>query len=153
MNDMDLAGWQPIENAPKDNKRPLWLARFNPDTAELVDIDFGASWESESESWELPTVYYFWASAYGRIEEPTHWAYQDQGPPPSVESVATANTVAELGEARKAWRDKATAESQLARLRGYRGRPTPGMKDDMNSWSRLLSEADATLRRVLGGAR
>lgn len=58
-----------------------------------------------------------------------------------------------LMHARKAWRDKATAESQLARLRGYRGRPTPGMKDDMNRWSRLLSEADATLRRVLGGAR
>lgn len=58
-----------------------------------------------------------------------------------------------LEQARKAWRDKATAESQLARLRGYRGRPTPGMKDDMNRWSRLLSEADANLRRVLGGAR
>ena len=58
-----------------------------------------------------------------------------------------------LDDARKAWRDKATAESQLARLRGYRGRPTPGMKDDMNRWSRLLSESDATLRRVLGGAR
>lgn len=58
-----------------------------------------------------------------------------------------------LMEARKAWRDKATAESQIARLRGYRGRPTPGMKDDLNRWSRLLSESDATLRRVLGGAR
>ncbi len=64
-----------------------------------------------------------------------------------------ADAERDLADARKAWRDKATAESQLARLRGYRGRPTPGMKDDMNRWSRLLSEADATLRRVLGGAR
>lgn len=56
-----------------------------------------------------------------------------------------------LAAARKAWRDKATAESQLARLRSYRGRPTPGMKDDSNRWARLLSESDATLRRVLGG--
>lgn len=57
-----------------------------------------------------------------------------------------------LADARKAWRDKATAESQLARLRGYRGRQTPGMRDDMDRWSRLLTESDATLRRVLGGA-
>lgn len=57
-----------------------------------------------------------------------------------------------LADARKAWRDKATAESQLARLRGYRGRPTPGMRDDIDRWSRLLTESDATLRRVLGGA-
>lgn len=64
-----------------------------------------------------------------------------------------ADAERDLADARKAWREKATAESQLARLRGYRGRPTPGMKDDMNRWSRLLSEADATLRRVLGGAR
>lgn len=57
-----------------------------------------------------------------------------------------------LADARKAWRDKAAAESQLARLRGYRGRPTPGMRDDMDRWARLLTESDATLRRVLGGA-
>lgn len=57
-----------------------------------------------------------------------------------------------LMHARKAWRDKATADSQLARLRGYRGRPTPGMRDDMDRWAKLATEADATLRRVLGGA-
>lgn len=71
--------WQPIETAPKDNKRPLYLARFN-DKGELVELDFDGSWESESESWELPQVYYYWASASG-IEEPTHWAYQDSTPP------------------------------------------------------------------------
>lgn len=64
-----------------------------------------------------------------------------------------ADAERDLADARKAWRNKATAESQLARLRAYRGRPTPGMKDDMNRWSRLLTESDDTLRRVLGGAR
>lgn len=71
--------WKPIETAPLDNKRPLYLARF--DGAELVELDWDGSWESDQESWELPQVYYYWASRNG-IEEPTHWAYQDSPPPP-----------------------------------------------------------------------
>lgn len=69
--------WHPIETAPKDNKHPLYLAQFNPDTGELIELDWDASWEAESESWEIPQVYYIWRSANGRVEEPTHWAYQN----------------------------------------------------------------------------
>lgn len=67
--------WHPIETAPKDNKHPLYLAQFNLDTGELIELDWDAAWESESESWEIPEVYYIWRSANGRVEEPTHWAY------------------------------------------------------------------------------
>lgn len=70
--------WQPIETAPKDNKRPLWLARFNDDGT-MQSFDYNGSWESESESWEMPEVYYFWASENGNVEEPSHWAYQPEG--------------------------------------------------------------------------
>ena len=42
--------WQPIETAPKDNKRPLWLARFNDDGT-IQSFDYNGSWERESESW------------------------------------------------------------------------------------------------------
>ena len=69
--------WQPIETAPKDNKRPLWLARFNDDGT-MQSFDYNGSWERESESWEMPEVYYFWASETGNVEEPSHWAYQPE---------------------------------------------------------------------------
>ena len=69
--------WQPIETAPKDNKRPLWLARFNDDGT-MQSFDYNGSWESESESWEMPQVYYYWASESGNVEEPSHWAYQPE---------------------------------------------------------------------------
>lgn len=69
--------WQPIETAPKDNKRPLWLARFNDDGT-MQSFDYNGSWERESESWEMPAVYYFWASENGNVEEPSHWAYQPE---------------------------------------------------------------------------
>ena len=62
--------WQPIETAPKDNKRPLWLARFNDDGT-MQSFDYNGSWESESESWEMPQVYYFWATENGYVEEPS----------------------------------------------------------------------------------
>lgn len=68
--------WQPIETAPKDNKRSLMLARFNK-AGQLTEFDWNAAWRSESESWELPhIVYYYWASENGSVEEPTHWMYQ-----------------------------------------------------------------------------
>ena len=70
--------WQPIETAPKDNKRPLWLARFNDDGT-MQSFDYNGSWESDYESWEMPEVYYYWASENGNGEEPSHWAYQPEG--------------------------------------------------------------------------
>ena len=57
----------------------------------------------------------------------------------------------QLAEARKAWANRRDAEFQLSRLRRYGGRLTPGMKDDQQRHCRSLSEADATLARVLGG--
>ena len=71
-------GWQPIETAPKDNKRPLLIANFNADNGDLTAFDYNACWEGESESWEIPRVYYFWASENGTVEEPTHWSYQPE---------------------------------------------------------------------------
>jgi hypothetical protein len=70
--------WQPIETAPKDNKRPLLLASFD-NRGVLSNVDFNGSWECESESWEMPQEYYFWNSANGMADEPTHWAYQPEG--------------------------------------------------------------------------
>lgn len=66
--------WQPISTAPKDNKHPLLLAEFTDGT--LRNLDHDGVWQSESESREMPTVYHFWASANGYVEEPTHWMYQ-----------------------------------------------------------------------------
>lgn len=69
--------WQPIETAPKDNKIPLFLARFNEDGT-LQSFDYDGIWDSDYESWEIPQVYYFWASANGNVEEPTHWMSQPE---------------------------------------------------------------------------
>lgn len=57
-----------------------------------------------------------------------------------------------LEQARKAWRDKGRAEGELKRLRNYRGRPSAGMRDDIQRWAELATKSDATLRRILGGA-
>lgn len=70
--------WRPIETAPKDNKRPLMIAQYHTETGQLIELDWDATFEAESESWEIPEVYYVWSSANGRVEEPTHWAYQDE---------------------------------------------------------------------------
>ena len=75
--------WQPITTAPKDNARPLYLARFDKD-GDMLELDFDGGWEYWEESWELAHINgYAWVSARG-IEEPTHWAYQDEGAPPSL---------------------------------------------------------------------
>ena len=55
----------------------------------------------------------------------------------------------DLAEARRAWRAKREAESQLARLARYT-RLTPGMKDDRNRWSKQAYEAEQILTRILG---
>lgn len=70
--------WHPIDTAPKDNKRPLFIARFNDDGS-MQSFDYDAIWKSERESWELPEVYYYWASANGNVEEPTHWCFEPEG--------------------------------------------------------------------------
>lgn len=76
--------WKPIETAPHDNKRLLYLARFDED-GKLAELDFDGVWEYWEESWELSHINgYTWVSANG-IEEPTHWAYQDS-PIPFVQS-------------------------------------------------------------------
>lgn len=69
--------WLPIDQAPRDNLRPLYIARFN-DKGEMTCMDFNASWEYEQESWELAHInYHYWASENGSVEEPTHFAYMD----------------------------------------------------------------------------
>lgn len=70
-----LIDWQPIDTAPKDNRRPLLLASFNDDGT-MQSFDYNASWEKDYESWEMPTLYWYWQSENGYVEEPTHWAYQ-----------------------------------------------------------------------------
>jgi len=56
-----------------------------------------------------------------------------------------------LAEARRAYRNKASAENTLARLRTYRHH-SAGMKSDADRALRLLRESKETLQRVLGGA-
>jgi hypothetical protein len=74
--DAERYRWLPIDSAPRDNKRPLLLASFNSDDGTLQGMDYDGSWESGRESWEVPEVYWYWASAENNVEEPTHWMYQ-----------------------------------------------------------------------------
>lgn len=37
---------------------------------------------TERDKWESIAEYWYWASAYGLVEEPTHWCYQDEPIPP-----------------------------------------------------------------------
>ena len=89
--------WHPIETAPKDNKHPLYLAQFDHDTGELIELDWDAAWEAESESWEIPQVYYIWRSANDRVGEPTHWAYQNA----SIQQPAADRLAESLSHARE----------------------------------------------------
>jgi hypothetical protein len=76
-NMKSIPNWQSIETAPKDNERCLYLARFNAE-GQLMELDFDGIWEYWEESWEMSHINgYCWQSANG-IEEPTHWAYQDE---------------------------------------------------------------------------
>lgn len=82
-------GWRPIDTAPRDNKRPLYLAKFD-EQGQLRHLDFDGAWEFESESWEQAYLSdgYYWMSANG-IEEPTHWAYQDEPLPATLKEGTT----------------------------------------------------------------
>lgn len=78
--------WSLIDdNTPRDNKRMLYFAKFELD-GRLKEIDFDGIWEHETGSWETPENYWYWASANG-IEEPTHWAYQDEALPAAMHPV------------------------------------------------------------------
>ncbi|GAB3388271.1 hypothetical protein [Lysobacter fragariae] len=66
-------------------------------------------------------------------------------------SAQPATTITEdlLAQARSAWIEKGAAEATLSRLARYRGH-TPGMKYDAARASDRLSQANETLRRILG---
>lgn len=69
----NISFWMPIETAPRNGESRIMIAAIRD--GEIQDIDFDAIYEQEQESWEMPQVYWVWKSAFGRIEEPTHWAY------------------------------------------------------------------------------
>lgn len=77
--------WLPINTAPRDGKRPLYLAQLD-ENGEVLELDFGGTWEEPGEDsgygGESGYAAWGWCSAFSRAEEPTHWAYQD-GPPPA----------------------------------------------------------------------
>ncbi|MCY1206582.1 hypothetical protein D9M72_181550 [compost metagenome] len=90
-----IGGWQPIETAPRDNARLLYLARFD-DKGLLQELDFDGIWEYWEESWELSHINgWCWMSAKG-IEEPTHWAYQDSPMPEAVRRPLKDHQIAKL---------------------------------------------------------
>lgn len=68
-------GWQAIETAPKDNKRPLYLAEFDV-AGHLTIVDTYGHFDEIDETWE--------GNAFSDFS-PTHWAYQDE-PIPQVPS-------------------------------------------------------------------
>lgn len=67
----------------------------------------------------------------------------EQPPPPTPQAL--------LDEARSAWRMKRRAEAELARLRRYT-HMSKAMKRDHSSHYAQMTEADAILSRILGGA-
>jgi hypothetical protein len=76
--------WEPIKTAPMDGKRMLYLARFEGPV--LKELGYDGAWEFlETHDYDGEPIY-GWASDCGVPDEPTHWAYQDEGPPPSPAS-------------------------------------------------------------------
>lgn len=71
--------WQPIDTAPKSGEKRIIIATIRD--GDVVDIDFDATYEEDYESWEIPQPYWFWKSAHGRLEEPTHWIPMPEIPP------------------------------------------------------------------------
>lgn len=67
-----ITEWQPIETAPTDGSVDIFIATLH--NGKVQQIDFYAHQELESESWEMPQQYLIWVSAFGNVEEPTHWA-------------------------------------------------------------------------------
>lgn len=55
-----------------------------------------------------------------------------------------------IAELRKAVEDRKHAEREIARIGSYRGRPTPGMRDDSRRWGEVYHACTATIRRILG---
>lgn len=73
-----MSHWQPIETAPTDNARPLYLAVLNEDGS-IQTMDYDGCWDWINEEEGYPG-FYGWCSAGGLVEEPTHWAYQHEPP-------------------------------------------------------------------------
>jgi hypothetical protein len=77
-----MTEWQPIQTAPADGQRPLYLARLD-NQGRIIELDYNCIWlhydQVEVDGHILPEGYN-WNSACG-IEFPTHWAYQDKSPP------------------------------------------------------------------------
>lgn len=75
--DAERYRWRPIEEAPHDNKVPLFLARFVD--GKLQSFDSGGLWDYETDGWEHGNNRsYFWASDMGLVEEPSHWMFQPE---------------------------------------------------------------------------
>ena len=106
--------WQPIATAPTDNARPLVLVQF-ADDGHLVALGWDGIWRRESESWEQPEVYWYWATARGDVEEPTHWAFQDEPLPALILSTTLDDFGPNDGHARTANR---SAKQDAATTRG-----------------------------------
>jgi hypothetical protein len=75
--------WKPIATAPKDNKRPLYLAQFKNGILRFVEVDGRfqhSNTQYEDRCWKSSIRFNSCSS-----ELPTHWAYQDD-PIPQVSS-------------------------------------------------------------------
>jgi hypothetical protein len=70
--------WKPIETAPTDGSIPIFIAKIIG--GEVKAIDYDAMIQTDYESWEMPQEYSYWASAFGNVEEPTHWCEMPQLP-------------------------------------------------------------------------
>lgn len=74
--------WEPIETAPMEGERQLYLACFN-EGGELVEFAWNAIWGNDAPWDESPN---FGWLCDGDCPDATHWAYQDEGvPPPEAE--------------------------------------------------------------------